>query len=524
MPMTASHVFVIRGNLLALHCDALGISGNTSNAPSKGWRDQGIEAVFAEAPASRVDARRSVRLLVSKDGAPARYVVPVAGNPTRDWGWYLDALRVFVARAADDARGKPPRSGRARPNLAVPLLGAGRGGQGEVAGEQLRELIDALGVLASEHAVDLTLVLNDQPAYDAAQSYRRSKADAMWPGLPAGLRVKADELAAEAVSGNLALFLGAGVSAGAGLPGWGQLIEQIAADVVREDERDAFAQLPTLDRAELLERRLGRAGGNGLGARIARRIGSHGRYALSHALLALLPVREIVTTNYDKLFELAYAGARGHAAALHRIPHEGPPERGRPWVMKLHGCVDTPDDIVLSRRTFLHYDAARAALAAMLASLLVTRHVLVVGSSFTDDNVLRIFDEVQRLWSGYPAIPDDAAPTRPPARLGANLSVGGNAVHRALWERDFDWIDLGKGPEGGRMLELFLDRMVAAAGTSASYLFEPAYASLLTADDHAVVRALEALRDALPANRTAALNATLQDLQARFGLRTAGHE
>jgi hypothetical protein len=57
----------------------------------------------------------------------------------------------------------------------------------------------------------------------------------------------------------------------------------------------------------VIERRLAAANQTALGTHIVGRLASE-RHALAHAMLAALPVREAVTTNYDRLLELAAAG------------------------------------------------------------------------------------------------------------------------------------------------------------------------------------------------------------------------
>lgn len=68
-------------------------------------------------------------------------------------------------------------------------------------------------------------------------------------------------------------------------------------------------------------------------------------------LLAGLPVAEFATTNYDALFERACAAAGRPAAVL---PYE--PVMGHTrWLLKMHGSIDHPHDIVLTREDHLRY-------------------------------------------------------------------------------------------------------------------------------------------------------------------------
>jgi len=62
------------------------------------------------------------------------------------------------------------------------------------------------------------------------------------------------------------------------------------------------------------------------------------------------------------------------------------------WLLKLHGCVSHPDDIVLTREHYMRYQTRRSALSGIVQSLLITRHMLFVGFSLRDDNFHRIVD------------------------------------------------------------------------------------------------------------------------------------
>jgi hypothetical protein len=64
--------------------------------------------------------------------------------------------------------------------------------------------------------------------YSMVQSHRRRMSLQNFSLLSVSDRIKAEELAEYAQRGLLSLFIGAGVSIGAGLPSWGALLEKIA--------------------------------------------------------------------------------------------------------------------------------------------------------------------------------------------------------------------------------------------------------------------------------------------------------
>ena len=111
------------------------------------------------------------------------------------------------------------------------------------------------------------------------------------------------------------------------------------------DERAALRELTSvLDQATLVERRL-RDRGDTLGRAVTELLGPFRRYALAHALLAALPVREAITTNYDRLFEVAWGVS--DPGGLSVLPGGVRPDARR-WLLKMHGCLSDPERVVLT--------------------------------------------------------------------------------------------------------------------------------------------------------------------------------
>jgi hypothetical protein len=327
----------------------------------------------------------------------------------------------------------------------------------------LQVLLPRLRRAAADADVDVALVLLSASDHAAAQRVRRTL-DLPWP-LDADLLAAADDLAERARAGDLALFLGAGVSAAAGLPLWGELLVQLATEAgLPNEDLDGLDALPPQDAASLLGRRLG---GDALRKRIGE-IFADRPHALAHALLAALPVREVVTTNYDRLFESAAAGAD---RPLRVLPEDRPQGQER-WLLKLHGDIGNAESVVLTREEFLEYDIGRSALSGVVQALLLTRHVLFVGLSLLDDNLVRIAHRAGRV--------------RPPGSgvVGTTLSLRRDPLRAELWSQALDDLAMASTESdtasAARRLEVFLDRLGAGAAEPVGYLLDPAYEGMLT--------------------------------------------
>jgi len=279
-------------------------------------------------------------------------------------------------------------------------------------------------------------------------------------------------------------------------------------------ESEALGRLPALDRARIIEDRLVERHGS-LGAAVGARLRTE-HYSLAHSLLAALPVAEVVTTNYDQLFEAASAAAGREVAVL---PYQ--PVVGRPrWLLKMHGCVTHPEDIVLTREHFLRYTDTRAALAGIVQALLITRHMLFIGFSLGDDNFHEIIDDVRKAIRGT----DRRAGA--PQPFGTALLLRQDALLAELWRHDLTLVTMSGEtapandniPDAARRLEIFLDTLLTETTRDASPLLDDAYAAILTEHE----RALGTLLRELQAGATEDLRRSpawrpVADLLARLG-------
>ncbi|MCW2635299.1 MAG: uncharacterized protein JWQ99_1666 [Blastococcus sp.] len=489
----AGHVFVVGADLTRLVCDDVLVPTDRSLRVSPGWCPLLPDDVLADSS----DDGACVGLSWSGD----ERVLEVPGDDSRrvwlvdtvddrrvgdDGGlpWLLDGAREALAAVARRTVVEPVH-GRARRLVGLPALGTGWGGAAGRRGALLQQLLPVLREAAEAHGFDVALVLRSPSDLAAAQRVRRGE-DGGWD-LPDHLRQLARQLGEKARRGQLAVFIGAGVSAAAGLPTWEQLLDELAARSGLDDDlREGLGRLPPQDSAALLARELGR---EQVEAFVQERFGP-GSYALAHALVADLPVQEFVTTNYDPLVELA---ATDMGRRLQVLPFDEA-QPGAPWLLKLHGDAAHPESVVLTREEYLQFGDTRAALAGVLHSLLLTRHVLFVGTSMLDDDLIRIAHQVRSALQ--------VQGSEPGRRTGTVLALRDDAARARLWERDVETVAMapaGSPPaEAARRLEVLLDLIGCLSTPPTGYLLDRAYRGLLDEEERRLSDALTVMAEALP--------------------------
>jgi len=193
-----------------------------------------------------------------------------------------------------------------------------------------------------------------------------------------------DSFGGSAMRGNGALFVGAGMSAGAGLPGWAEILEapRLAADVPK------LVDFPLM--AEYIARSY-KVGVEALHAHVLEAIcdADTGGIAEIHRLLSRLPVNEIWTTNYDHLLKRACPDA-SLVITDDDIRSIGAVER---TIIKMHGSIDAgpprswAQPPVLTRTDYETYEDNHPRTWALLRASYLSRTMLFLGFSFTDPNV-----------------------------------------------------------------------------------------------------------------------------------------
>ncbi|GAA1276041.1 hypothetical protein GCM10009609_43790 [Pseudonocardia aurantiaca] len=472
------HVFVVPGDLTHLASDAWLLPTDKTFDVRPWWRpsvpdlDERITALGAAADDFRMEKSRALVLpdWPVTSPQPVLVAVPYGGvTEAEEIAVPLtEALRAAAVAARTRVGLRVPTARRALPLVALPLFGSSGGGGDQFRGQLIQQILDIAGLVSCEERVDVALVLREAPDLAQAHAIRRASPQA-WRELDEELVIRARALAQHARAGRLVPFIGAGVSATAGLPLWSDLVAALADGRLPADERRDFERLDVLDQAHVLRHlHPDRAA---FERAVADRTRAE-RYGLAPALLAGLPIREAVTLNYDELYETAASDIGRRPAVL---PEETVGPDGR-WLLKLHGTVARPETIVLTREDYLGYGRGREALSALAKAMLLTRHLLFVGFGLVDDHFHELMHDVREVL--------------PPAdrrgnTLGTAVMLSSSALQKRMWGRDLKLVAVGGEDVShqARRLEIVLDCLLAYADQGLSFFLDGRYRHRLTAPE-----------------------------------------
>lgn len=189
-----------------------------------------------------------------------------------------------------------------------------------------------------------------------------------------------DEFGRAAEIGNAALFVGAGLSRGEGLPDWGELLQDVAEDA----EVPLSNDLPLVAEYIVLS---GRYTHEQLAHHIRGKIlACEAQPGVAHQHLKRLPLDQVWTTNYDSLIEDVCTDS--HLV----VNDDDVTEVGgaRRAVIKMHGSIDAAGwahSPIITRKDFETYRLKHPRMWALLRATYLSRTMLFLGFSFADPNI-----------------------------------------------------------------------------------------------------------------------------------------
>ena len=524
------HLFVVHGDLRRIFADD--VLFPTRNLSHPVWFADGPPEGAVPIDPSRFSAEERVHR-VEGTSAPNVWLSYVSWDEdgTAPVEWFLEAAEQFLEQAAAPRR-ESGCGDRLFPLLALPVIGTGGSGGKQMSGSLLSSLLSLLQDFVARHPVDVVLIAKSRQMLSAANAIRRrfETPPSVRELLEPRLVREAWRLARLSEAGQLSLFLGSGMKKMVDLPSWSELLDDIGRSAgLDERQRDQLRRLELKEQANVLQLLLAKQGGGAgdnpaavspsetpalqevgmaeLQRRVVARLRGE-RYSVAHALLAALPHDSAVTTNSDLCYDTACKAAN---VRINLLPYDT--RASQRWVLKLHGDVDHPEDVVISYRA-----GGREALSGIVQALLITKHIMFVGFSLKDDAFNEVAAVVRR------ALGEERASRE---TFGTALTLSDRPFLSELWP-DLESVPMGVGATtdadyGARVrkLHVFLDCVCLEANArGAAHLLDPTMEGTLTADDVQLKGEIEQLVEALraePSSLELAAAAPIKAMLRRLG-------
>jgi hypothetical protein len=198
-------------------------------------------------------------------------------------------------------------------------------------------------------------------------------------GLPPGL--------VEAVrQRRVLLFTGAGISVAAGMPTAKELLSIVQKKASPSDITDfpnaMAAAEAKIGRHELVSTVIAALRKGGL------------QPSKVHSLIASIGFDVIVTTNFDILLEEAFRAAGRTCFPVVHPEELAYADTNDILLIKIHGSMDRPDSLLLTSTDYRDFEARKALLIQTLTHYFVTRSIIFVGYSLTDESLLRVIQDI----------------------------------------------------------------------------------------------------------------------------------
>ncbi|MEB8193584.1 SIR2 family protein [Raoultella terrigena] len=200
------------------------------------------------------------------------------------------------------------------------------------------------------------------------------------------------------------LFLGSGVSSSVNLDainrfkGWPEFLEEAAKDrslTLKKQIKNLLKAKDYLLACELLQADYGDAWER----KVTEEYGRAAQPSVLHKALISLRQRIILTTNFDKLIESAWASSLAdgerHFKVISKVDNDifkVLKEHDTSYIIKIHGSIDDVSNIVFSRSQYIRLAFGNENYSLFLDSLLLNYTFLFVGFSMDDPAITSLME------------------------------------------------------------------------------------------------------------------------------------
>jgi hypothetical protein len=189
------------------------------------------------------------------------------------------------------------------------------------------------------------------------------------------------------------LWIGSGFSLYAGYPNGQRLSDTIYQSLSVAEKNEIQANLPLMDLAEQYVR-LKSGSRNSLNVLLKKEFLRQPSSKKWHEILAKIPhIKTIITTNYDRLFELAYK----EDIQTIILPADVAYRDKKTELFKVHGDINHPDTIMITRTDytdFFHRHHRENLIWTVIKERISNKSIVFIGYDLEDENIKVVLKEI----------------------------------------------------------------------------------------------------------------------------------
>jgi hypothetical protein len=195
-------------------------------------------------------------------------------------------------------------------------------------------------------------------------------------------------------SEDVVLFIGSGLSNNANLPNWELLLDQLKQQLVdlNDEANNFYNHLDPFQKAQFLYDKSGKIA---IINEIKEIFDRSAQFSEIHKILVTLPIRTIITTNWDNLIEKYFeTEAKMNISTIWKDDQISM-KKNQQKLIKMHGDLQDPESIVFSEDDYFTFLNSQNLLKEYLSTIIATSTILFIGYSFSDFDFKFIFSYVR---------------------------------------------------------------------------------------------------------------------------------
>lgn len=203
----------------------------------------------------------------------------------------------------------------------------------------------------------------------------------------------------EAIKNNkLVIFAGSGMSLNFDLPNWSNLVKEIISDLnitkygslITLMDDDLMTPMEVLEKLNPEHNEIKKY------IKSKFQVKEHHNLSLHKKILELSG--QVITTNYDNAFEVASNHSIIPSVYTSNFNINEIGKNDNPYIFKLHGSYDTPDNCIIFRSQYDDLYSKDTAAKEKLKSIFADRILLFIGFGFNDPDINLIFNSLDNIF------------------------------------------------------------------------------------------------------------------------------